>query len=167
MRLGELTWPDSKILQDYRKVIMRTSVHIDPKSFQFLLPGHKADRFFEGNIVLIQSTDLEDDAKGPFIKYLSLRDRSFPLRPELWLTENGVIPTRSWFLHFLRRHLSDNVGGQSLRAGGATALAEAGIPPHMVQAIGRWSSEAFQIYIRRHPVILTALLYGPPSQIPR
>jgi hypothetical protein len=98
---------------------------------------------------------------------LSLRDRSFPLRPELWLTENGVIPTRSWFLHFLRRHLSDNVGGQSLRAGGATALAEAGIPPHMVQAIGRWSSEAFQIYIRRHPVILTALLYGPPSQIPR
>jgi len=53
MRLGELTWPDKKSLQDYRKVVMRNSVSFSPKSFQFLLPGHKADRFFEGNTILI------------------------------------------------------------------------------------------------------------------
>ena len=43
LRLGELTWPDNKKLRDYRKVIMRNSVHVNPHSFQFTLPGHKAD----------------------------------------------------------------------------------------------------------------------------
>ena len=158
MRLGELTWPDRKDLRDYRKVIMRNSVHIYPKSFDFTLPGHKADRLFEGSLVLIQSTDFDDDPWSPFARYLSSRDRLFPLRAELWLRENGTIPTRAWFLRRLYHHLSGNVGGQSLRAGGATALAEAGIPSHMIQAIGRWSSDTFQIYIRRHPVLLAALL---------
>ena len=145
MRLGELTWPDNKNLQDYRKVTMRSSVQTNSTSFEFLLPGHKADRFFEGSRIIIQSTKSADDARGPFTKYLSCRDRLFPLRPELYLRENGTIPTRAWFIHRLRQHFPAEVGGQSLRAGGATALAEAGIPSQMIQAIGRWSSEAFQI----------------------
>jgi hypothetical protein len=165
MRLGELTWPDSRNLQDYRKVILRNSLQIHPKSFQFTLPGHKADRFFEGSIVLIQSTDLDDDACAPFLRYLALRDRLFPLRAELWLKEDGTIPTRAWFLRFLRQHFPGHIGGQSLRAGGATALAEAGVPPHMIQPIGLWSSEAFQIYIRRHPVLLAALLCSPSARL--
>ena len=157
MRLGELTWPDNKQLWDYRKVIMRNTVQVHPKCFQFVLPGHKADRFFEGSLVIIQTTDCGDDPWAPFTKYLILRDRRFAFRAELWLKENGTIPTRAWFLRRLHHHLSGNIGGQSLRAGGATALAEAGIPPHIIQAIGRWSSDAFQIYIRRHPVFLAAL----------
>jgi hypothetical protein len=164
LRLGELTWPDNSNLRDYRKVVMRSSVKIQPKSFQFTLPGHKADRLFEGSHVLIQSTDLDDDAWHPFTKFLAMRDRYFPLRAELWLKEDGSIPTRSWFLNRFRRHFSGNVGGHSLRAGGATALAEAGIPPHMIQSIGRWSSEAFQIYIRQHPVVLASHLYGSTSR---
>jgi hypothetical protein len=160
LRLGESTWPDNKTLCDYRKVVMRSSVSIHPSSFEFVLPGHKADRLFEGSKVLIQSTNLADDALGPFKTYLALRDHHFPLRPELWIKEDRSIPTRAWFLHRFHQHFSGNVGGHSLRAGGATALAEAGIPPHMIQAIGRWSSEAFQIYIRQHPVVLAAHLYG-------
>jgi hypothetical protein len=163
MRVGELTWPDKKKLQDYRKVIMRSSVHTFPKSFQFTLPGHKGDRFFQGSLILIQSTELGDDPWLPFSKYLTLRDHLFPYRAELWLKEDGTIPTRAWFLRYLHRHLTGNVGGHSLRAGGATALAEAGIPSHMIQAIGRWTSDTFQIYIRRHPVLLAALLHGSTS----
>ena len=166
LRLGELTWPENNRLQDYCKVILRTSVQTHPKSFQFTLPGHKADRFFEGSVVLIQSTTLLDDAWAPFTKYLSFRDRLFPLRAELWLKEDGSIPTRSWFLRFLRRHVTGDIGGHSLRAGGATALAEARIASHMIQAIGRWSSDTFQLYIRRHPVLLAALIYSSPSRLP-
>ncbi|KAF8806858.1 hypothetical protein BYT27DRAFT_7223991 [Phlegmacium glaucopus] len=150
-------------LQDYRKIIMRSTVQINPKSFQFLLPGHKADRFFEGSQVIIQATDLDDDAWAPFSSYLALHNQLFPLRAELLLKEDGTVPTRSWFLHLLQKHFPGNVGGHSLRAGGATALAEAGLPPHIIQAIGRWSSPAFQIYIRRHPVLLASLLYGSGS----
>lgn len=98
MRLGELTWPDDSNLRDYRKVIMRSTVQVYPKSFQFTLPSQKADCLFEGSRVLIQSTELKDDARLPFTKFLTLRDCRFPLRPELWLKEDGSIPTRSWFL---------------------------------------------------------------------
>jgi len=142
---------------------MRSSVSINPKSFQFVLPGHKADRFFEGNTILIQSTDLDNDPWAPFTTYIGLRNRFFPFRAELWLKHNGTIPTRSWFLHQLHAYFPNDVGGQSLCAGGATALAEAGVPSYMIQAIGRWSLATFQIYIRQHPVLLADILCGSNS----
>jgi hypothetical protein len=54
MRLGELVWPDKKSLQDYRKVTKRHSVELLPEGFSFFLPGHKADQFFEGNLIIVQ-----------------------------------------------------------------------------------------------------------------
>ncbi|KIJ94651.1 hypothetical protein K443DRAFT_110073, partial [Laccaria amethystina LaAM-08-1] len=48
----------------------------------------------------------------------------------------------------------------SLRAGGATSLAENGVPPSIIQAIGRWPSDAFKIYILKSPVLIQALLFG-------
>jgi hypothetical protein len=163
LRLGELVWPDKVELQDYRKVILRNSVELLPKGFAFLLPGHKADRFFEGNRIILQQNLTLDDPHLPFINYLVSRDLLFPFNPELWLRSNGQIPTRSWFVHRLHHHFANDVGGHSLRSGGATALAEAGVAPHIIQAIGRWASNAFQIYIRQHPVLLAAMLYGHQS----
>jgi hypothetical protein len=160
MRLGELVWPDKKALQDYRKVTKRDSVELLPEGFSFFLPGHKADRFFEGNRIILQRNASGDDPDIPFRKYLASRDRLFPFHPELWLRADGSIPTRSWFIRRLRQHFPSDVAGHSLRAGGATALAQAGIPPHIIQAIGRWASDTFQIYIRQHPVLLAAFLFG-------
>jgi len=128
--LGELTWPNKKDLQDYCKVILWNSVHVNQKSFHFFFPGHKADCFFEGSLLIIQSTELGDDAWAPFIRYLTFCDCLFPLRAELWLKSNGTIPTHTWF----------------------------GVPFHMIQVIGHWSSATFQIYICWHPVLLAALL---------
>ena len=163
MRLGELVWPDKKALQDYRKVTKRSSVELLAEGFSFFLPGHKADRFFEGNCIVLQKNASGDDPDAPFRKYLTSRDSLYPFHPELWLREDGSIPTRSWFIRRLRSHFPSDVAGHSLRAGGATALAQAGIPPHIIQAIGRWASETFQIYIRQHPVLLAALLFGHGS----
>ena len=160
MRLGELVWPDKKSLQDYRKVMKQSSVELLPEGFSFFLPGHKADRFFEGNRILLQRNASGDDPDSPFRKYLASRDLLFPFHPELWLRENGSIPTRSWFIRHLYEHFPPDVAGHSLRAGGATALAQAGIPPHIIQAIGRWALDTFQIYIRHHPVLLAAFLFG-------
>ena len=53
-----------------------------------------------------------------------------------------------------------------MRAGGATSLAENGVPPNLIQAIGRWVSSAFQIYIRKNPVLLQALLFGRAAHDP-
>ena len=160
MRLGELVSPDSKTLQDFRKVTKRDTVELLPEGFSFFLPGHKADKFFEGNRVLLQRNSGGDDPDRPFRKYLQSRDKLFPFHPQLWLRADGSVPTRGWFIRRLHQHFPSDVGGHSLRAGGATALAQAGIPPHIIQAIGRWASDTFQIYIRHHPVLLAALLFS-------
>jgi integrase len=39
-------------------------------------------------------------------------------------------------------------GSHSLRAGGATALADAGCPEVVLKALGRWSSECYRLYVR-------------------
>jgi hypothetical protein len=108
-------WPDKKALQDYRKVTKRDSVELLPEGFSFFLPGHKADRFFEGNRIILQRNASGDDPDIPFRKYLASRDRLFPFHPELWLRADGSIPTRSWFIRRLRQHFPSDVAGHSLR----------------------------------------------------
>jgi hypothetical protein len=38
--------------------------------------------------------------------------------------------------------------GHSMRHGGATNLAERGVPPYVILAVGRWRSEAYNRYIQ-------------------
>jgi hypothetical protein len=144
-RLGEMMYPDDPKLHDPRKVTKRNSVKIADASFQLFLPGHKADRFFEGNTIIIQKNSREFDPHKFFTAYLRVRDHKFPLSSPLWLTSKGVVPTRSFFIKRLRRFFSSDTAGQSLRAGGATSLAENGVPPSIIQSIGRWASNAFKI----------------------
>jgi hypothetical protein len=66
-----------------------------------------------------------------------LRDCHFSLRAKLWLKEDGSIPTRDWFLHCFHHYFPENIGGQFLYAGGATALAKANVPFHIIQAISQ------------------------------
>lgn len=166
MRLGELVTPDKLELRDPRKILPRVSVSIMGNSYSFFLPGHKGDRFFNNNRIIIQSTDTPDDPLVSFTHYLASRDRLFPYHQQLWLCADGSVPTRGWFMHRFRKHFPEsNVSGHSLRAGGATALAEAGMPVHVIQAVGYWASDAFQIYIHQHPVLLAALMYGPQPRV--
>ena len=53
LRLGELVFPDEAALQNWKKVTPRHTVHIQEDFYEFLLPGHKADRFFKGNKIMI------------------------------------------------------------------------------------------------------------------
>ena len=160
MRLGELANPDNLKLQDPRRVIRRSSVEVTPNDYSFFLPGHKGDRFFDGNTIIIPKNNDRHDPHGHFTSYLLSRDEKFPLLSPLWLRDDGAIPTRSWFTRRLHRFFDSSVGGHSMRAGGATLLAELGTPPHLIQAIGRWKSDAFEAYIRTHPVLIQALLFG-------
>lgn len=158
LRLGELVWPDQSDLQTYRKLTMRTSVKVDANAFEYLLPAHKADAFFEGNRVLVQRSAGAPDPHAAFCAFLKVRDAAFPLRAELWLRASGAIPTRSWFMRRLRSIFPRDISGHSMRAGGATSLAAAGVSPTTIQAMGRWSSEAWLVYIRKHPALLSAML---------
>ncbi|TFY82032.1 hypothetical protein EWM64_g1983 [Hericium alpestre] len=162
-RLGELTWPDRLDSRDWRKVVMRTTVHVAMDTFDYILPTHKADRFFEGNKVVIAKRDGEIDPHFVFTRYLASRDRRFPVLPALWLKADGTVPARSWFLARLHARMPRSIGGHSLRSGGATYFASQGWPDDRIQAVGRWTSEAFRMYIRKNPVVLQALLHARAS----
>jgi hypothetical protein len=162
MRLAELTWPDKLNLRDYRKVSMRHSVQFLYGALSFWLPGHKADQFFEGNCLIVRES-AAPDTYNFFRSYLVSRDTRFPIRPELWLRSDGTILTRAWFISRMRHFFPSSIAGQSMRAGGATALAEAGTPPHLIQVAGRWTSETFNRYIRKNPFLFEALLVRQSS----
>ncbi|KAF7295420.1 RNase H domain-containing protein [Mycena indigotica] len=154
-RLGELTMPDNPRLRNPRKYTKRETVTLNEDSYEYWLPAHKADIAFEGNRIIISDAA----ALSFFRRYLTSRDRLLPLNPYLWAREDGQMPPRAWFIRRLRHLFPDpNIAGQSLRAGGATALAEDGALPHVIQAAGRWSSDAFYVYLRKHPTLLHGIL---------
>ena len=164
MHLGELVDADSIELRDYRKTITRRSVasaNLPRPHVSFTLPMHKADRFWEGSTVILEQRVGSLNPLPIFNSYLNSRDDRFFLFPELWLKADGRVPTRSWFINRLKALFpDDNVAGHSLRSGGATALALAGVPLARIQIIGRWSSEAFLIYIRQNPILLQSSITG-------
>lgn len=156
LRLGELVYPNDPTLDCPRKMTARQSLSVSPSDLSFVLPYHKADRFYEGNKVLILANSTCANPILAIQSYLSSRDQLFPKNRDLWILHDGTKPRRSWFLNRLHEFFDSSVGGHSLRAGGATALAERGVPFHFIQTIGRWSSEAFRIYVRQHPLVLHA-----------
>jgi hypothetical protein len=160
LRLGEMTFPDDVTLQNWKKVTRRTTVRIQDSVYEFLLPGHKADRFFEGNKIMIPAHRFHHHPLRHFQAYLTSRDALHPVASPLWLTAAGTVPTRSFFITRLRLFFKPDVAGQSMRAGGATALAEHGVSPAIIQASGRWASEAFLVYIRKNPTLLQGFLYA-------
>ena len=129
--------------------------------YQFHLPGHKADQFFEGNTIIIKQKQYCDiNPLSIFSEYLLSRDLLHPLSSPLWLKQNGSVPTRQFFITRLRHYFAKDITGQSMRAGSATSLAEHGVPPSLIQFMGCWSSDTFFIYIRKSPVLIQALLYA-------
>lgn len=120
MCLGELTWPDNMELWDPRKLTKQNSITVNLTSFQFFLPGHKANRFFEGNTIILCPNPFPCNPMTLFMAYLESCDHLFPLSSPLWLNENGAVPTRLFFIWRLRVFFDSDVGGQSMRAGGVT-----------------------------------------------
>ena len=158
LRLGEMTWPDRIALRNYKKVTMRFSMEWTTDSYSFWLPTHKTDTTFEGNRIVVKKIIGAPDPHPIMLNYTKSRDTLFPFHPQLWLKSDGTIPLRSWFIKRLRRYFSAHIAGQSLRAGGATAMAEAGAEPQLIKGAGRWTSTAFERYIRKNPVVLHALI---------
>jgi hypothetical protein len=165
MCLSELVWPDSASLQNWNKVSRQNCVtFLDNKSYSFFLPSHKADQFFEGNCIFIHYLiPSGPDPLPTFLRYLKSRDQLFPLSPELWLCADGKTPTHHFFIQHLHQFCNESYAGQSLCAGRATALTEAGVAPVIIQGIRCWSTETFQIYIRKSPVLIQAFIFASPA----
>jgi hypothetical protein len=163
-RLGELVDHHNPALRSVCKRILRNSVSCSPELLSYHLPAHKADHFFEGNVVIItHATSAPLDPLPVFRAYLRSRDLRYRLRLFLWLDSQGAVPTRAWYLAWLHALLPCSFGGHSLRSGGATFFASRGWSYDRIQTLGRWASDAFRVYIYKHPVLLHASVPPAPS----
>ena len=160
MRLGELSFPDDTSIRDWRKITRRSSVHLSDEHYEFTLPSHKADSLFEGNKIMIMANQFGVNPLHHFHRYLASRDAKMPLASPLWVTSTGSVPTRNFFVQRLHLLFTKDISGQSMRAGGATKMAEEGAAPLTIQSAGRWSSDAFKIYIRKNPAILHGMMFS-------
>lgn len=70
------------------------------------------------------------------------------------------MPTRTFFITHLCHFFNDDIGSQSMHAGGAMSLAENWVTPHIIQGIGHWALSTWQIYLHKHPVLLQAMLHA-------
>ena len=84
------------------------------------------------------------------LAYLSMRGNA---PGPLFLLKNRQPLSRPLLTNRLRQILSaagidGNFSSHSFRIGAATVAARNGVPDHLIQALGRWTSNAYQLYIR-------------------
>ena len=155
-RIGELVQKNDKSLFDWRKIIKRSSLIFSNGRAQYRLPYHKSDPFYRGTDVLFTPQDVADPV-ALLATYVSRRDKLHGATASLFLREDGSHPSRSWFESKFFSVLDRSFGGHLARAGGATYYASLGLSEDVIQALGRWSSLAWKIYIRENPIIRAEL----------
>jgi hypothetical protein len=160
MSLGELCFPNDIKLRNWKKISKRSSILLNDEQYKFHLPFHKADCFFEGNQVIVKKKQFCDiNSLAIFCHYLTSCDNQFPLLSHLWLNAQGSIPNQTFFMSRMHHYFDHNIASQSMRAGGATSLAENSVPPSLIQMMGHWSLDTFLIYIQKNPMPIQALLF--------
>ena len=114
------------------------------------LKSSKTDPYRQGCTLLIALSHRSVCAIQALKKYLST----------LYVFQSGNYLTRAKVTSILRtifrrlRMPTELYSSHSFRIGAATTAAEAGLPPWLIQTLGRWSSNCFTLYIRTPPSVL-------------
>ena len=130
-----------------------------PSSMRIRIKGSKTDPFRKGCFIHIGLGKYPLCAVHAMMTYFAARgDAPGPL----FLFANGQPLTRTRSTDWLRQimtsaRISGNFSYHSFRIGAATVAARRGIPDHLIQTMGRRSSNAYQLYIRTPADSLAAL----------
>ncbi|CAG2224015.1 unnamed protein product [Mytilus edulis] len=161
LRCGEFT---CRSYNDNSCTVLLQDITVDPTKqfFIFRLRSSKRDPFRQG----VNITIYENDTFKPvdtMNKYLSIRynNGALPKSPLFVEDEFQSSPlSRETFISSLRQ-LLDILGyntvkfcGHSFRIGAATSAAACGVEDHIIQTLGRWSSDCYIRYIRTDAKVL-------------
>ncbi|KAK3698551.1 hypothetical protein QZH41_014483, partial [Actinostola sp. cb2023] len=121
-----------------------------PSCLRVRIKASKTDPFRQGCLIHIGRGSEFLCAVDAVLGYLVLRGNS---DGPLFLLQSGMPLSRSRLSSWLRTILEGagipgNYSSHSFRIGAATVAARNGIPDHLIQSLGRWSSNAYQLYIR-------------------
>ncbi|KAH7913464.1 hypothetical protein BJ138DRAFT_1146041, partial [Hygrophoropsis aurantiaca] len=167
LRIGDLVRPDDPARQSFR-IPFRLTASVNSEALQFRIRHTITEGSNEGDLIQVRRNLLDSDLDplDLFRAYLQARDNRFPIHPYLWIRFDGTIPDRAWFMQRLRGFFEASVGGYSLRAGGATSLAVAGMSIAEIQELGRWSPDTWERYILKNPGLLQTVLFPEQSMYP-
>lgn len=152
MRSGEFTVSPQG---DTSRVLALADVSVDnredPRMVNLRLRHSKTDQFGEGVTISLARNDSDLCPVAAVLAYIAVR-ASTP-GPLLMLENGTFLSKRAFGLKFQAALIAAGIDfthykGHSFRIGAATTAAAAGIPDSTIQMLGRWSSNAFQVYIR-------------------
>ena len=114
------------------------------------IKASKTDPFRKGCFIHIGRGNYPLCALQSVMDYLAVRGNS---GGPLFLFQDGRPLSRPLLTNWIRQILAragipGSFSSHSFRIGAATVAARRGIPDHLIQALGRWSSNAYQLYIR-------------------
>ena len=152
LRCSEFTVP-SLANYDPRRHLSLSDISVDntasPSVLYVSIKASKTDQFFKGAVLAIGLSGTPVCAVRAVSHSLHLRG-STP--GPLFLLPNGHPLSRQLLSTFLQDRLKlcgfpGHYAPHSFRIGAATTAAAAGLPDHLIKALGRWRSEAYQTYI--------------------
>ncbi|KAF8798548.1 hypothetical protein BYT27DRAFT_7177580 [Phlegmacium glaucopus] len=168
-RLGEFTVPSLKAFTHTLHVkpsdIRRNQ---DQHGFQvtvFALPRTKSSP--SGEDVYWSAQEGPADPQAALTNHLSINNPPADKALFAWRHPQGLCPlTRGEFLKRINLAAVElgvkSLKGHGIRIGATLEYLLRGVPFDVVKSIGRWSSEAFLVYLRQHAVIIAPYIQGTP-----
>ena len=168
-RLGEFTVPTLKAFNPAQHVKRSDLSHrVDRNSFEvsvFHIPTTKSS--CDGEDVYWSSQPDPSDPQTALQHHFELNNP--PLSDHLfaWHHPEGLWPlTRLAFMTTLKKLCKaldvECFQGHGIRIGATLELLLRGVPFDVVKTIGRWSSEAFLVYLRDHAIVMAPYMQGTP-----
>ncbi|KAL0150468.1 hypothetical protein M9458_054285 [Cirrhinus mrigala] len=128
---------------------------LDGETISYFIKQSKTDQTKKGHFIYIFNLQSPIQPFQALLAFLQLRKSQSKLPSDPLFTDDFNRPaTRFWFQKHLKSVLllsgtpADNFSSHSFRIGAATTAAQKGLSQQQIQALGRWSSEAFKSYIR-------------------
>ena len=126
-----------------------------PRHMTLFLPYSKVDKYGHGLTIIIPC---HSEAKYCPVRRLAHATQFLKPTDPVFCWPNGTQITKSSFIKKLRRHLSDlgidpkQFSGHSLRRGAAVSAKAAGAGEALIKLLGRWSSDAYKVYLNHIPM---------------
>ena len=147
LRVSEYTAPQNFLWDPLvHLAVTDVSFSIHPPSMRLKIKASKTDPFRVGAVIRLVPLKHRLCPVAAMYRYLRVADRT---SGPLFIKSDGTFLTRHHIVGVLRRCFSSpNLNTHSFRIGGASALANAGVPSHIIKQLGRWRSDAFLKYLR-------------------
>jgi hypothetical protein len=161
LRSGEFCLPDRAVF-DPKIHLCLGDVSIIPgeKMFSIFLKSSKTDVLSSGVSIYVGCSKQAVCAFCLMSRYISKRDLS-DLSEPLLVDPVGNILRRAYFVSTLKLLVSllgyspTDFSGHSLRAGAATSGANQGLDGWELKMLGRWRSDAYNVYLRDPKIVST------------